>query len=566
MIVSNANGKSDIMPFTVTDTNTPSITVLYPNGGATWAIGSVQTIKWSGATSPDLGVKMTIALMNPDGSQAMEADKNWIPIYSAVAIDNDGEEFWTIPSSVAPGEYLMQVSCVANCELFPKLYDNSDTPFSIVAGTIVVPTLDVSLDASSPVSTALTPGQANVTFAKVKITAGANPVNNMNGIQIGSDSINASNLIANFKVYDGTTLLTSSAGDLTFNGSYYYRWLDVSGFSVPVYSSKVLSVVADVKSTAPAGSVRLGIAGWNFDFPGAHVSPFGTPIYGNQMTIAGATTPSITVLSPNGGEVLQIGSYFKISWSALNFSTDSTVYIELRPDEPDISPSRKVAVISPVSESYSWLVPKDIILGQYIIEIYKADINGNIDPNESVKDISDAPFSIVDALPTEPPVPVSSLVVSAANVPGTNAVKGTNNQILGEFILDSANEPMVISKLNFTFVFNTDSQISWSINDITNFELYDENGTIVAGPVDLDSSGVYIKFSDAFVVPIGAHHYFLKARVASTTVLPDNTQITYLLFPATYLSAVGQTSGNVIIASPDTKVIAIPVTIVSQTP
>ncbi|MDO8569401.1 MAG: putative Ig domain-containing protein [bacterium] len=107
--------------------------------------------------------------------------------------------------------------------------------------------------------------------------------------------------------------------------------------------------------------------------------------------------PSITVLSPNGWENWTIGQSYKITWNALYFPVGSTVYIELRPQNT-LGGATKIAVTYPVSGSYSWRISKDIIPGQYIIEIYKADINGNIDPNESVKAISDAPFSIVAPL------------------------------------------------------------------------------------------------------------------------------------------------------------------------
>ncbi len=129
------------------------------------------------------------------------------------------------------------------------------------------------------------------------MSADADPVNNMESVQIGSDLTSASKFLTNFKVYDGATLLSSSAADLTFNGSYYYSWLKVSGFSVPANTSKVLSVVADVKPDSPAGSVRLGIAGWNFYAPGAQVVPFGTPIYGSDMVITSAGTPSSSISS-----------------------------------------------------------------------------------------------------------------------------------------------------------------------------------------------------------------------------------------------------------------------------
>ncbi|MSU55066.1 MAG: DUF4214 domain-containing protein [Candidatus Taylorbacteria bacterium] len=112
------------------------------------------------------------------------------------------------------------------------------------------------------------------------------------------------------------------------------------------------------------------------------------------VTMGGGSSSAITIVSPNGGEKYLTGGNSEIRWWTSNFYTGSTVYIELRPDNPNIGSVRKIAVVPYRNVYYLWNIPSDVVPGQYRIEVYKADQNGNIDPNESAKDISDSAFIV----------------------------------------------------------------------------------------------------------------------------------------------------------------------------
>ena len=145
----------------------------------------------------------------------------------------------------------------------------------------ILPTLTVSLSESSPLSSTLSAPQSDITFAVINLKAGDMPVTNLNGIQVASDSFKAPSRVTNIRVYDGATLL-GIAPSLITNGSYYYQWINVSGVSIPANTTKQLKLVADVPY-AIAGTVRLGIAGLNFDSPGAYSD--GMPAYGSNMNL-----------------------------------------------------------------------------------------------------------------------------------------------------------------------------------------------------------------------------------------------------------------------------------------
>ena len=110
----------------------PSITVLSPNGGETWSLGSIQSIRW---TSSNV-TRVSLDLVNSAGSLVI---KNLVNITG-----NPGSVDWVIPTYIQPGQYWMRagtcsdsaVSCITTGSIDPvTIYDTSDAPFSIVSAT-----------------------------------------------------------------------------------------------------------------------------------------------------------------------------------------------------------------------------------------------------------------------------------------------------------------------------------------------------------------------------------------------------------------------------------------------
>lgn len=142
----------------------------------------------------------------------------------------------------------------------------------------------VSINPISPTSTSVSVGQSGATFAVIDLRAQNRDINNINGIQIASDSAGSQNLLKTIRVYDGSTLLAVSTTSLVSNGSYYYKWLNVSNLSIPAGSTHSLRLVADIANVRLSTStLRLGIAGLNFDQTGVMVS--GLPVYGSYMYV-----------------------------------------------------------------------------------------------------------------------------------------------------------------------------------------------------------------------------------------------------------------------------------------
>ncbi len=146
--VINSNGTSNAVNFTVTSGIQPSITVLSPNGGETWAIGSTQTISWNSTNAPS---GSWVALYLTNGS------------FIAQGLAATGSYSWQIPTQYCSGDvcgfplqpgnnykiearlYTGPSICLGLCPSTtsqPTLLskDSSDAPFSIVAaGSAIAP-------------------------------------------------------------------------------------------------------------------------------------------------------------------------------------------------------------------------------------------------------------------------------------------------------------------------------------------------------------------------------------------------------------------------------------------
>ena len=192
------------------------------------------------------------------------------------------------------GSYLVKVS-VTDCR-----GGTAETSFTVnVGGVSNTGIVVASLDASTPISTTLSPGQVGVMFSRIKLSNNSN--NNvsvtLNNIQLSSDTIFADKFIQNIKIFNGSTQVGATASNVTWNGSYYYLWIPAT-LTIAPYTSTSLTLTADVLTTTNLGvTMRLGIAGLNFNAPGATVA--GLPVYGNNMTIAPSDSSFvITTSSP----------------------------------------------------------------------------------------------------------------------------------------------------------------------------------------------------------------------------------------------------------------------------
>lgn len=129
-----------------------------------------------------------------------------------------------------------------------------------------------------------------------------------------------------------------------------------------------------------------------------------------------------------------------------------------------------------------------------------------------------------------------STVSTAATIAPQNIAVNVPNQTLGGFTTNFTGEPVTVQSI----VVNVSSSTSPVSTQLTNVTLVDQNGVVVAGPVDM--SGLTITFNSSVTFPTGPMTYTIKGTVSSGAA--NGATYTLSTNPSNWTSPVGQTSGS----------------------
>jgi hypothetical protein len=124
----------------------------------------------------------------------------------------------------------------------------------------------------------------------------------------------------------------------------------------------------------------------------------------------------------------------------------------------------------------------------------------------------------------------SMTVEKAVSVAAQNIALNLGTQPLGGFVVDVKGEAISVAAMNFdaSAVSSAATGVTLDTNDIINVTLYDENGAVVAGPVDGVAGGNNaIRFTDTVTFPVGRHTYTLKGKLstADSTAWTNNDTV-----------------------------------------
>lgn len=115
------------------DSTWPSVTIVNPNGGEAWEIGSTQTIRWTSKNLP-VTARLYAILSRKTGSTSDVRDVR-VDVDIFTDLLNDGSEAWVIPKTIVPGTYHFSLYIkgeFAVSKYNPGASNHSDAPFSII--------------------------------------------------------------------------------------------------------------------------------------------------------------------------------------------------------------------------------------------------------------------------------------------------------------------------------------------------------------------------------------------------------------------------------------------------
>ncbi len=170
-------------------------------------------------------------------------------------------------------------------------------------------------------------------------------------------------------------------------------------------------------------------------------------------------------------------------------------------------------------------------------------------------------------------VSAGSLAVSKnTQFAAQNIAVNLADQPLGAFDVEAKGESVSVAQMVFTVASTSGAT---GTGYLTNVSMYDENGKIVAGPIDgtaWSPTGQTLTFSDTVTFPIGKHTYTIKGKVAANTssgeiftvsTTPSSQTTTCADTAANWTTVKGQSTGITIYPTPCTAVAANAVTVKS---
>ncbi|MEI6346247.1 MAG: peptidoglycan-binding protein [bacterium] len=138
----------------------------------------------------------------------------------------------------------------------------------------------------------------------------------------------------------------------------------------------------------------------------------------------------------------------------------------------------------------------------------------------------------------------ATTIAKANTVVAQNVAVNVPNQVLGGFETDFKGEPVSVQSLSITV---STSSVTGSYGLLTSVSIVDQNGSVVAGPVDASGSGATLSFTDTITFPVGKMIYTIKGKIAST--VNNGTIYTLSTTPSGWSNITGQITGNTITLS-----------------
>jgi len=461
-------------------------------------------------------------------------------------------------------------------------------------GTVTPTGPGITVMAATQPANSLAPKNAvRVPFTTFTLVNNTGAAVTINGVTVQRTGLAADADFANLVLVDSNGLQVGNTQTLNSN-----HMATVGGtFTLAPGASQTFTVAGNIAASPNAGEVAsLTVTGINTSVPVAGSLPItGASMTMNNTLVVGSVTTQISSFDPNNASNKNIGST-GIKFTGIRFTAGSGEDLKLYSVRWRINGSASLSDLSNLvtvvnGTSYPTTASADgryltstfpggiLVQKGYSIDAYiQGDLSGSNSAGRVVEfDIdktSDVYFvgqlygygvsmtagtSAVSTAAThqtaytsgQPVFQGSTVTVqagtvttiqNATSVASQNIPVNVPNTVLGGFQTNFAGEPVTVSGLTIKIT----STGTTTTSEITNVSIVDENGAVVAGPVDATAS--VLSYTNSITFPVGLHTYTIKGKIPSTgwgngATLQLNTT------PSGWSSPTGQTTGNTITIS-----------------
>ncbi|MDP2696253.1 MAG: hypothetical protein Q8O87_03350 [bacterium] len=512
---------------------------------------------------------------------------------------------WQAGNNVAPAfGYFGPISRAK----FSSLAASTPAPTSVPPGTTPTPVpagsgLTVALSSSQPAEGLFGESFASRPFTKLTLTASSDGDVVVNALKVQRTGNSQDAVFSGVVALDDNGVRLGSAK--TFGSDHTLRLTD--SFTVKAGQTRTITLAGDSDSSqdAYAGQlVSLSLIGVETS---ANVNA-SYPLTGSQMTVnstlaVGTLTLARGSFDPGSGQSKEIGTLgYTFSGLRLTAGSNEDVLVRsIRWNQSGSAGSGDLDNVKVVFDgvTYDTTTSSD---GKYYTAAFGSGITINKGFNKEMYikgDIVDGSNRTVDfdlyrfadlqvegltygfgVLPTaattsadndddgefqdaqpvfdafQATIGTGSIQVTTSNaVPAQNIAINLGDQPLGAFDVIVKGEPITVAQMVFRLSRWEGTSASASTQDITNVTLSDNNGVIVAGPVDIVSSGPTVTFSDTITFPVGTNTYTLKGKIG-TDFADDNTVAASTTPNSDWTTVQGTVSNVTLTPSPSSDVTA----------